>query len=302
MSVKSIKATVNDQEIILNYNEGTGYWESAPTAPATTSWGEQDHKYGISLEATDDAGNKTTIDRTDETFGNKLQLRVLEKTLPKISVQSPSQGAFITSATPTIQWTVTDEGSGINAATISLKIDENAAITEGISKQSTSNGYTCSYTPTQPLGEGSHTIRFNVSDNDGNVASEVSVTFKVDTVPPTMNLTLPQDNSVQGTTEIEVSGETNDETSSPVTITVQVNEGEPIPVEVSGGRFNTRVTGIVGSNKIKVTATDSAGKTTVITRTVVIDTSAPVFVEVIITPNPVDAGATYTIKVKATDD
>lgn len=127
------------------------------------------------------------------------------------------------------------------------------------------------------------------------------VTFKVDTVPPVLNLTSPEDNSFSNTTSIQVSGTTNDETSSPVAITVKVNNGSPIPVEVSGGTFSTTVTGIVGPNTITVIATDSAGKITTVSRTVTIDTSAPVFVEVTVEPNPVDAGATYTIKVKATD-
>ena len=302
MSVKSIKATINGQGINLVYNSGTGYWEATTNAPSQTSWGEPDHKYGVKLEATDDAGNKTVIDQSDETFGEQLKLRVLEKVLPTISVQSPTPDAFITSSTPTIKWTVTDEGSGINTATISIKIDGNAAVTEGISTEVSGSGYSCNYTPTEPLGEGSHTLRFNVSDNDGNAATEVSVTFKVDTVPPTLNVTLPQDNSFLGSTQIQVSGETNDETSSPVTLTVEVNDGAPIPVDVSGGRFDTTVTGTLGVNKIVITARDSAGKETTVTRTVTIDTAAPVFTEVIITPNPVDAGATYVIKVKATDD
>lgn len=79
MSVKSIKATINGQQVQLTYNQGTGYWEASTSAPSTTSWKEQDHKYGIQLDAYDDAGNKTTIDRTDSQFGSNLQLRVLEK-------------------------------------------------------------------------------------------------------------------------------------------------------------------------------------------------------------------------------
>lgn len=303
MSVKSVKATINSQEVLLSYNGDTGYWEATTTAPASTSWKEQDHKYGISLEAVDDAGNRTSIDRTDETFGDTLQLRVLEKDKPVITVQSPAQGAFVTNSKPTISWTVTDTGSGINESTISLKIDEDVAITEGIDKQSTTGGYTCTYTPAEPLGEGSHVIKFTVSDNDGNAATETSVSFKIDTVPPTLNISEPQDNVVVGSTEVVVSGTTNDSTSSPVTLTITVGEGDPVPVDVGpDGNFNTTITCSNGVNTITITATDSAGKSTSISRTVTVDTSAPVFVEVNITPNPVDAGQTYIIKVKATDE
>ena len=48
-------------------------------------------------------------------------------------------------------------------------------------------------------------------------------------------------------------------------------------------------------------ATDSAGKQTTVVRHVKLDTGAPVFQEITITPNPVDAGKTYIISVKVVD-
>lgn len=302
MGIQSIKATINSQEIVLVYNPDSEYWEAQATAPSQTSWGEQDHKYGISLEAKDQAGNRKTIDRLDETFGSSLQLRVFEKDAPKIVIKSPSSDAFITNAKPTITWVVTDEGSGVNKASITLKIDEQPAITEGILAETAEGGFNCQYTPSEPLYEGAHILRFNASDNDGNRASETVVSFTVDTIPPTLDLEHPKDNLITNSTSIQVSGTTEDETSSPVTVTVKVGDGEPVQMGVFGGTFNTTVQGTIGQNTITVTATDAAGKTTSITRTVTIDTTAPVFVEVKVEPNPVDAGATYLIKVKATDE
>jgi hypothetical protein len=302
MSIKSMNAVINGQTVTLNYNSNTGYWEASTSAPSTTSWGQTNHKYGISVTATDEAGNATTIDRSDTTFGENLQLRVLEKVKPTITVQAPTEGAFITSNKPTIKWTVTDTASGIDSSTISVKIDDQTTVTSGITATATTDGYTCSYTPSTALGEGAHTLRFNVSDNDGNAATEVTVTFKVDTVPPTLTVTTPTDQSYSASTAVVVSGTTNDATSSPVTVTVQVGSGTAQSVTVnSDGSFSTSVTCVEGSNTITITATDAAGKITTVTRTVTVDTKAPVFVEVSVTPNPVDAGATYVIKVKATD-
>ena len=48
-------------------------------------------------------------------------------------------------------------------------------------------------------------------------------------------------------------------------------------------------------------ATDSAGKSTTVTRTVTLDTTPPVIKSVTITPNPVDAGKTFVISVEVTD-
>ena len=56
-----------------------------------------------------------------------------------------------------------------------------------------------------------------------------------------------------------------------------------------------------GSNTITVVATDKAGKTTTVTRKVTLDTGAPVFEKVTLTPNPVDCGKTFVISVKVTD-
>lgn len=52
-----------------------------------------------------------------------------------------------------------------------------------------------------------------------------------------------------------------------------------------------------GENTITVIATDAAGKSTTVTRTVTLDTTAPVIQSVTLAPNPVDAGNTYIITV-----
>ena len=56
-----------------------------------------------------------------------------------------------------------------------------------------------------------------------------------------------------------------------------------------------------GTNTITVVATDSAGKSTTVTRTVTPDTGAPVIKSVTLTPNPVDSGKTFVISVEVTD-
>lgn len=99
-----------------------------------------------------------------------------------------------------------------------------------------------------------------------------------------------------------MSGVTNDATSSPVTVTITLNTVDQGAVTVeSSGAFSKELTLTEGSNTIVVTATDSAGKSSEVTRTVKLDTGAPVFQSVTIVPNPVDCGATYVITVEVTD-
>ena len=102
---------------------------------------------------------------------------------------------------------------------------------------------------------------------------------------------------------ITVTGKTNDATSSPVKVTVKLNSGNAENVVVDeSGNFSKQLTLVQGINTITITATDSAGKQTTITRTVTLNTSAPVITSITLTPNPVDAGKTFIISVSVTDE
>jgi hypothetical protein len=296
MSVQTVTATINGTTYTLTQNSSSGNWEATITAPSTSSYNQTNHYYNVSLKATDDAGNTTTADASDSTVGSGCQLVVKETVAPTISITAPTSGATLTSNKPTISFTVSDADSGVNPDTISIKIDSGTAITS-FTKTASGKNYTCSYTPTTALSDGSHTITINASDYDGNAATATSVTFKVDTVPPTLSVTSPTDNLITNSKTVTVSGTTNDVTSSPVTLTVN---GSSVTVG-SDGAFSTTVTLSSGSNTITIIATDGAGKTTTVTRTVTLDTSAPVFKSVTITPNPVDAGKTFVISVEVTD-
>ena len=242
-----------------------------------------------------------TKDATDTTLGSSLQLKVKEKVAPVISITAPSSSAKLTNNKPVINWTVTDADSGVNPSTIKLIIDSQT-ITTGITKTQSGKNYTCSYTPTTALSDGTHTIKVSASDYDGNVATQKSVTFTVDTVPPELSVSAPVDNLVTNQSSLVVKGTTNDITSSPVTLTIKLNGGTEQTVEVgSDGSFTKTLTLVIGENTIVITAKDGAGKTSTVTKKVVLDQTAPVIQSVTISPNPVNAGATYTISVEVTD-
>jgi hypothetical protein len=300
MAIKTVKFTLNGQTVELSYDSTNAVYSGTVTAPGTTSWNQNDdHKYNGTVAVEDTAGNKVTATVSDF---STLGLRVLEKTKPTISVTYPTAGAYVTNSKPTIKWTVTDADSGINSDTISIKIDGGTAVTSGITKTAATNGYTCEYTPSTALSEGSHTFTFNVSDNDGNAATATSVSCTIDTVPPTLNISAPANNAITNNATVTVSGTTNDTTSSPVSLTVKVGSGTAKTVSVnSDGSFSTTVTIVEGANTITIVSKDSAGKTTTVTRTVTLDTSIPVIQSITLTPNPVDAGATYVVTVKVTD-
>lgn len=304
MAVKTTQAIINGVTTTLTYNSSTGKWEATITAPSKSSYNNNDgHHYPVTIKATDEAGNLTTKDDTDSVLGASLKLKVKEKVAPVSTITYPSASALITNNKPTITWKVTDDDSGVNPDTIGITIDSGSKVTGStITKTAITGGYQCSYTPSTALADGSHTIKIDASDNDGNAASQKSVAFKIDTVPPTLNVTAPVAGLITNKAACTVTGVTNDITSSPVSVTVKLNNGAAEAVAVGAdGSFSKSLTLAAGTNTITIVATDSAGKSTTVTRTVILDTVAPTIKSVTLTPNPVDAGKTYVISVEVTD-
>ncbi len=303
MAVKTVQAIINGVTTTLTYNKETGKYEATITAPAKSSYNNEGHYYPVSIKATDDAGNVTTVDDKHARLGGSLKLQVKEKVAPVIAITYPTASASIVNNKPTIKWTVTDDDSGVAEATIGITIDSGAKITgSAIIKKAIENGFQCSYTPEVALADGSHTIKVDASDNDGNAATQKSVTFKVDTVRPVLNVTAPVEGLVTNKAACTVIGTTNDAASSPVKLTIKLNSGSEESVAIDpDGSFSKALTLAAGTNTITVKATDSAGKSTVVIRTVELDTTPPVIRSVTLTPNPVDAGKTYVISVDITD-
>ncbi len=305
MAVKTVKVTINGQVYDLTYNSATGKYEKTITAPGTTSYNvNAGHYYPVQIQATDEAGNTTTKDDSDSTLGSSLKLRVKETAKPTIAISSPSAGAKLTSASPTITFQLRDADSGIDISTLALKIDSGNAVgntATGMTCTAVAGGYNCTYVCQSALAEGSHTITINVSDNDGNAATTTSTTFTVDTVPPVLNISNPSEGLITNNASLTVSGTTNDATSSPVTVNIKLNGVDQGAVTVTSGNFSKAITLAQGANTIIVRSTDSADKYSEVTRNITLDTTAPTISAVTITPNPVNGGATLTISVTVSD-
>ena len=303
MAVQQVRVQVNGTWHILTYNGSTGKYEKTITAPATTSFNQPGGYYQCVVEATDDHGNVTT-----DSNNVAARLVVKEVTAPVITITSPAAGARLTSSNPPIIFTLRDEagGSGVKLTTLALKIDGGSSIgsgSPGMVCKAVTIGYDCTYTPQTPLTDGSHTITINVQDNDGNAATQKSVSFTVDTVAPTLNVTAPVNNLKTNNASCNVVGQTNDATSSPVTVTVKLNGVDQGTVSVDGsGNFTKNITLVAGNNTIVVRSTDQAGKYTEITRYVSLNQIAPVISNISITPNPADVGESILISCTVTDE
>lgn len=306
MAIQQVRVQINGTWYTLDYNSSTGKYEKTITAPNQTSYHQSGHYYPVTVEAKNTAGTTTTINDTNPTLGNSLKLFVKEKVKPTINITSPGAGAYVINNKQPIVFQLRDEagGSGINITSLQLKIDGGSAIgynAAGMVCTPVTNGYDCTYTPQTALSDGPHTVTIDISDNDGNAATQASRSYTVDTVPPTLNITNPTDGFITSNPSLVVQGITNDATSSPVTVTIKLNGVDQGTVNVDGsGNFSKTITLAEGSNTIEIKATDSAERETTVTRTGTLDTSAPVVSAVTIEPNPVDAGATMIIKVTVT--
>ncbi|MDI2588033.1 Ig-like domain-containing protein [Psychrobacillus sp. NEAU-3TGS] len=309
MALKKVSVVINGSRVELTKNPSTGKYEGTIAAPNMTSFNvNAGHYYPITVEAEDLAGNVTSANDSDSALGESLKLFVKETTKPTILITSPASGAYIITNKPAITFQLRDEtnGSGIKISSLTIKVDSGTTLTNtspGVVVTSVTGGYNVTYTPQTALSDGSHTILLNVQDNDGNAATAVSRTFTVDTVPPILNVSSPAEvTSYQNVASLTVLGTTNDATSSPVGVTVKLNTGAATATVVDGnGNFSKTLTLVEGTNTIVITATDAAGKTSSVTRTVVLDTVAPVVSSITIAPNPVNVGQSYIITVDVTD-
>lgn len=215
MAIKTVQAIINGQAYTLTLNSGTGKYEATITAPGKTSFNQPGGYYNVQVKATNEAGSVGTADAS--TMAG-LKLVVRERVAPVITIISPSTGAYVSNSKQPVVFTVVDEtdGSGVDLSTLVVKQDGTAVASSAITSTAIANGYQATYTPTTALTDGSHTVTVDCKDHDGNAAAQKATTYKVDTVPPTLNITAPVAGLITASASQTVAGTTNDATSSPV--------------------------------------------------------------------------------------
>lgn len=313
MAVNTVKAVINGQEYQLSSSDGGTTWTTVVTAPAQTSGMNNagvgpgvgtaaagKGYYDVSISATDEAGNVTTISSQSGSFTENCRLKVFETTAPVASFSYPTAGSTITSSSPAIAFSIIDDGSGVNPESCKIKIDGNTE--QSVELTGSGSTFSGTFTPGTALSDGQHTVNVYAYDYDGNKSNVATVTFTIDTTPPTLVITAPADGSIVNVTTGTIAGTTNDATSSPVMVTATINSKDVGAITVnSNGSFSKAITFDVGVNNVVIKAVDSAGKETIVTRTVTVDTGAPVFKSVVIKENPTAVGTTVTITVTVED-
>jgi YVTN family beta-propeller protein len=111
-------------------------------------------------------------------FISEFQFRTaaVDTTPPGMKLVAPANGGLVQSAQPTIVIALSDDLTGVNAASETLSIDGQPVRPQVSLAEMT-------FTPSANLAEGQHTIVATAADGAGNVAT-LSGSFTVDTVPP----------------------------------------------------------------------------------------------------------------------
>ncbi len=193
----------------------------------------------LTVTAVDAAGNQAALTRN----------LTRDSAAPSIQIVQPAATAPVKDASVTVTGTVTD------ATAVTVSVNGVAAAVSGNT-----------YSATVPLTEGSNTLQAVAVDAAGNqgVATRGVV---LDSTAPTLNILKPTDGAY--VKDVRIDGVVADATN--VTVTV-----EGAPLAVADGHFTKVLTLPEGQHQLHFVATDAAGNVTALTRTVKVDTTAPV--------------------------
>jgi len=160
-------------------------------------------------------------------------------------ITSPTEGSLLSNARPTIT------GTAQPNSTIQITIDGGVPVDVEVDSEGN-----WSFTPTADLGEGNHTVEASDGENTS------SVTFTVDTVPPTVSILTPVDGSTLPNPPTQVTG-----TAEPGATIVVILDGVQVGTTTADENGNWSVpisTAGPGSHTVEVRATDAAGNSTTV--------------------------------------
>ena len=178
---------------------------------------------------------------------------------PSITIQSPNSDEYVLTSSVNISWTVYDESSLFK---VEVVVDGNT-VYEG--KESGANYVIVN------LDDGKHSVNITAIDIWGNYRW-VYREFYVDTKPPRISITNPQNNTYTNNTEIQISWSGYDENGIS-SYDLYVNN--TLQMSLSASQTTATLNLAEGRNIIKVVATDNAGRTNSSKIIVNIDLTAP---------------------------
>ncbi len=226
-----------------------GEWLTAETNSSTfSSVSEGEHT--VDVMATDLAGNS---DMDSVTFS-------VDGSAPVIDITSPADGELLSVDSVVAEWEVTDGGSGVSS--VEYKLDASAWVPTTETGSATLSD----------LSEGAHTFSVRAEDEVGNTATS-SVTFSVDTLVPTVDITSPADGAVMSSGDVLVEYDVSGTGSAVESVEISLDGGAWEETGMSSTLLQSLAE---GDHDVSVRATDEAGHQATDSVSFSVDTGAPV--------------------------
>ena len=184
---------------------------------------------------------------------------------------------------PVLTLSMLADGSHTNQAT--LNVSGTATDPAGI-KSVTVNGTAVTVNPdgtfstALALTIGSNTITVVATDTN-NLQTTQTRTVTYDPNAPVLTVVTPADNSVTAQASVAVSGSVNESS----TVAISVNDGSSQTATMNGFNYSANVNLAAGVNTITIVATDLAGNTSTVKRTVTYDSSSNPVVLAVTSPD-----------------
>jgi uncharacterized protein YfaP (DUF2135 family) len=205
----------------------------------------EDGLASLTLVATDAAGNVATLRR----------VITRDATAPVITVLEPVADLVTNSATAHVVGSVADLTKStltVNGAALAIAADGG-------------------FVGDVPIAAGANTLTFVATDAAGNQTTTTRAIVR-DVDPPVIAVSSPSDNVLVRTATVTVTGTITD--ASAVTATLN---GAPLTIAADRS-YQTTIALSEGPNTLTLVARDAAGNETTTTRSVTLDTTAPVLV------------------------
>lgn len=290
MALTSVRVQFNGTWYDMALDSATGLYKATVTAPSTP----QDD-VPILVRAINSGGYQAEVEATAD-----VRWEIIP---PVVSITSPTAGSWHTNAQTPVAFTLTDEegGSGVALDTLAFVLDGETlgSASPGMACTAEGNGYSCTYTPPAALSEGAHSVSITVEDQAGNVSSPAEVSWHIDTVAPALEVTSPAEGLITNHPALTISGTASDASSGLVSVTIN---GSPVTVGADGSFSRTLTMFAEGLNTYTIIATDAVGHTSTVERGVLLDTTPPEFLSVVIQPNmeaePLGGSFVITVSMK----
>ncbi len=231
-------------------------------------------------------GNHTIAAQIADTTGNigHATTSLLVDTIkPQLAIVSPT--GPVNTVTPAALAQYSDSGSGIDPATVRVFLD-GGDVTGSFSVGSTSTIGTLGSISSLP--EGPHQFRVKVADRAGNLA-DTTASFLVDVTAPTVNFSVPANNSFINNTQPDLALNYSDAGSgvNPASIHIFLQQGTAPETEITSlfsiganqaaGRISAAAPLVEGTYHLRAQVVDNAGNTTSAFSAFEVDTTPPTY-------------------------